>query len=133
MNRTSRLGLVYGYLLALFLTIESLVEFASGPIIFGNLTTNVNHALIHLVLGVLGIGMVTAGRPGPYAAFVGFLLLIVGVLYFFPGPAAFLWQTLNMNDNVALLNLVIGVVSLFVSGITRPDLHQPHKPTSGMA
>ena len=96
------------------------------PIVFGVFTTNKLHSLIHLVLGVAGIMCGRSGRSHDYLFFVGFLLLAVGVLWFLPGATEFVVRFLNLNRAVASLNLVVGVVALFLARpepVTEPIEH----------
>ncbi len=101
-------------LLGAFLLIEGIWGLFS-PVVFGLLTTNTLHAVIHIALGITGI---LAGRRGfarPYLLGVGALLLVVGILRFVPGASELVVSLLNVNVAVAYFNIAVGVISLLVA------------------
>lgn len=75
-------------------------------------TSNVLHAVIHVVLGIIGIW--TGLRSGAYTflIFLGILLLTVGVLFFFEPAKELLVELFDVNKAVALLNIGVGALSL---------------------
>ena len=85
------------------------------PMVFGFFSTNRLHAVIHLVLGVIGVACGRAGRVDRYLFLVGLLLFAVGALWFLPGANEFIVRVLNVNRPVASLNIVVGVVALFLA------------------
>lgn len=107
---------LYTFLLSLFLLAEGIWGLYSN-VIFGNLTTNVAHATVHLVLGLIGFFVVMGFVSGmrSYNGWVGVLLLLSGALYFVPGIDYYLVRWFNMNSAVAVLNLVLGVLSLLMA------------------
>ncbi len=94
----------------------------SSPVLFGRITTNQTHAIIHIVLGVGGIWAAVKKWAGDYATFLGLLLLTVGALWFVPSAREFLVRVLNLNRAGAIANLAIGVISLLLAFGTRSDL-----------
>ena len=100
--------------LGLFLLIEGIWGFFS-PVVFGVFSTNTLHAVIHLLLGAIGIFAGSFGRSQGYLFFVGLLLLVVGVLWFLSGATELVVHLLNVNRAVAILNVVIGIVSLVLA------------------
>lgn len=108
--------------LSAFLLIEGIWGLFS-PVVFGILTTNLLHAIIHVALGVTGIGSVLGGRSRAFLAAVGALLLVVGALWFVPALTDLLTRIFNLNRAVAYLNVVVGVLSLlFAARPTMDDL-----------
>lgn len=83
-----------------------------SPVVFGVLSTNLFHALIHIALGIAGIWCGRAGRVRGYLLFVGGLLLAVGLLWFVPGVQDIIVRLLNANRAVACVNIVVGIVAL---------------------
>jgi uncharacterized membrane protein len=104
----------YAVALAILFLVEGILGLFS-PVVFGVLTTNTLHSLIHIVLGIVGIMAARSGHSGDYLLFVGLLLLAVGLLWFVPGFSDVITRVLNVNRAVALLNVVIGVLSLFMT------------------
>ncbi|MBA2706269.1 MAG: DUF4383 domain-containing protein, partial [Gemmatimonadaceae bacterium] len=85
-----------------------------SPVVFGVLTTNTLHAIIHIGLGVTGIWTGMKGGSRQFCIFLGGLLLAVGVLRFVPGVGELIVSILNVNAAVAYLNIVVGIVALLV-------------------
>lgn len=103
----------FATVLGVFLIVEGVWGLFS-PIVFGVLTTNTLHAVIHIVLGILGIlaGRGTGTRN--YLLGVGALLVLVGILRFVPGARDLVVSLLNVNIAVAWFNIVVGAISLFI-------------------
>ncbi len=110
MNPRSSFTLTLGVLL--------LIEGVWGlfsPVVFGVLSTNLLHSLIHLALGIAGIWCGRAGRVRGYLLFVGGLLLAVGLLWFVPGVQGIIVRLLNANRPVACVNIGVGIVALVMA------------------
>ncbi|WP_029034153.1 DUF4383 domain-containing protein [Salinimicrobium terrae] len=75
-------------------------------------TSNLLHAIIHVVLGIIGIW--TGLRSGAYIflLFLGILLLTLGILYFLEPAKELLIELFNVNVAVAWLNIGVGGLSL---------------------
>jgi len=82
-----------------------------SPVVFGVLTTNVTHAIIHILLDAAGIGAGLAKKARGFCIFLGALLLAVGLLRFVPGVDDLLVRILNVNEAVAFFNIAVGAVS----------------------
>src|ERR1700712_2166488 len=95
---------LFALVLGAFLLIEGIWGLFS-PVVFGVLTTNTTHAVIHIVLGVAGIWTSLQGGTRPYTLFVSILLLAVGVLRFVPGVGDLIVNLLNVNPDVAMVNI----------------------------
>jgi hypothetical protein len=90
-----------------------------SPVVLGALTTNLTHAVIEIVLGIVGILAKRRGFARGYLIGVGTLLIVVGVLRFIPGGADLVVSLLNVNYAVAYFNIVVGAICLIVA-ITSP-------------
>lgn len=99
-----------------FLVIEGIWGLFS-PVVFGVLTTNLLHAVIHIVLGAVGIWAGSRGTARRFCIFLGALLVAVGILRFVPGAGDLIVTLLNVNAAVAYFNIVVGLISLAV-GLT---------------
>jgi uncharacterized membrane protein len=114
MNRTRSL---YAVFIGAFLIIEGIWGLFS-PVVFGVLTTNITHAVIHIVLGLVGIRAGLKGGSRGFCMFLGVLLLAVGILRFVPSIGDLIVTVLNVNAAVAYVNIVIGIVSLVMAFAT---------------
>ncbi len=126
MNRTNGACGLFAILVGVFLLIEG-VWGLSSPVVFGVLTTNTLHAVIHIALGVIGIWVGLKGGARKYCLFLGVLLLAVGTLWFIPVAGSIITSLLNVNAAVAYLNLVVGAVALVLAFTSRPE--QPRSVT----
>lgn len=100
--------------LGAFLLIEGIWGLSS-PVVFGVLTTNIVHAIIHIFLGVTGLFAAPMRFSRGYLFGVGALLLAVGILRFVPGASDLVVGLLNVNIPVAYFNIIVGLASLFIA------------------
>ncbi|MDT0676643.1 DUF4383 domain-containing protein [Autumnicola musiva] len=114
MSREVRVSNFYAILIGGFLVIQGSWGLIDPPP-FEIFSTNIAHAVIHIVLGIVGLWMGIKGNSYKFNLFLGILLLAVGVLWFIPGIQDLLINLLNINRAVAYLNISIGVVSLFTA------------------
>lgn len=105
---------IFAIAIGLFLVIEGFLGLKSD-VVFGVLTTNFTHAIIHIVLGLVGLYLGWIGRARPYCIFVGVLLLAVGLPRFVPSASDLIVHILNVNIAVAWVNIVVGFLALLVS------------------
>lgn len=114
MNRGNGISGPYAILIGLFLLVEGIWgEFSD--VVFGALTTNRTHATIHILLGIAGILTGLKGGARGFCMFLGVLLIAVGVLRFVPGVGDLIVSLLNVNQTVAIFNIVVGIVSLIIA------------------
>ena len=104
---------IFALLAGMFFLLEGTWGLFS-PVVFGMLTTNPLHAGVHIVLGVFGLMLGLRGTTRDYLLILGALLICVGLLRFLPPASVWMEELLNVNSNVAVLNLVLGAVSLSV-------------------
>ncbi|PBQ30474.1 hypothetical protein CNR22_01390 [Sphingobacteriaceae bacterium] len=110
---------LFAILIGAFLSVEGVWGLFS-ELVFGVFTTNLTHAVIHLVLGVLGIILGIRKTAGGYCTFLGILLVLVGLFWFVPVAGELIVQALNLNRAGAILNILIGIISLSVVYYRRP-------------
>ncbi|MEO6365596.1 MAG: DUF4383 domain-containing protein [Luteimonas sp.] len=129
MNRS--ISSLYAMIVGAFLLVEGVWGLFS-PVVFGVLTTNLMHAVIHVVLGIVGIWAGLKGRARGFLLFLGVLLLAVGMLWFVPGIRELIISILNVNQAVAIVNIVVGLLALLIAltdrGSRVPD-HGANSPT----
>ena len=121
---------IFAVILGLFLVIEGFWGMFS-PIVFGIFTTNLLHATIHLLLGVTGIYLGTRNKARNFSLYVGVLLLAVGILYFVPAVDDLIIQLLNVNNAVAFLNIIVGILAVLLALLTPKravDTSRAHHP-----
>ncbi len=118
MNRENGACGYFAILVGAFLLIEGIWGLSS-PVVFGVLTTNLLHAVIHIALGLIGIwvGLRTGARK--FCLFLGVLLVVVGGLWFVPVAGPIITSLLNVNAAVAYLNLGVGAVALVLAYTAR--------------
>jgi hypothetical protein len=118
MKRSGGAASAWAILLGLFLLVEGVWGLKS-PVVFGLLTTNWLHACIHILLGLIGLASGLRGGGRGFCLVVGWLLLLVGVLYFVPVATEFVTPLLNLSVYAAGLNIVVGLMSLIIARISR--------------
>lgn len=104
----------YAIAIGIILLIQGLWNLIHPPFL-GIFTSNLLHAIIHVVLGIIGIWAGWRSRAYGFCLFLGILLLGVGILYFIEGIGPILKDLFNINPPVAWLNIVIGAISLLFS------------------
>jgi hypothetical protein len=104
-----------------FLLVEGLWGFFS-PVVFGVLTTNTLHAVIHVALGVVGLWVGLRSGARTYCLWLGVLLVAAGALWFVPVVGSIITSLLNVNAAVAYLNLAVGAVALALAFTARQQV-----------
>lgn len=124
MKRSAGATAPWAILLGLFLLIEGTWGLKS-PVVFGVFTTNWLHAIIGILLGIAGLiaGMKSGARG--WCHFVGWLLLIVGVLFFVPVVNVFVTSLLNLNVYIAGFNIIIGVITIIIARMSHEQVILP--------
>ncbi|MEP6603456.1 MAG: DUF4383 domain-containing protein [Spartobacteria bacterium] len=117
MNRTSFVSR-YAMIIGALLLIEGVWELFS-PVVFGILTSNTLHGVIHIVLGIAGLWSGWRGCGRGFAIFLGLLLIVVGICWFVPAGNELVVRFFNLNQAVAVVNLIVGAVSLLVALTSR--------------
>ena len=101
MNCTHRASAALSVLLGLFLLVEGIWGLKS-PVVFGLLTTNWLHACIHILLGLVGLAAGLRGGGRGFCLFVGWLLLLVGVIFVVPVATDFVTPLHRMSLSCGL-------------------------------
>ncbi len=114
MNKTQGAAAPFALVVGAFLIVEGIWGMFS-PVVFGVLTTNRLHATIHIVLGLLGVYVAMVKGARTWCTLVGILIVVVGVLRFVPGVGDIIVAILNVNEAVAILNIVVGAAALIVA------------------
>lgn len=117
--------------MALFLLIEG-VWGLFRPVVFGVLTTNLAHAVIHVVLAILGLVAAKKHYVKSYLGFVSSLLLVVAILWFIPGTRSVPAGLLNVNLAAAVLNFLLGAAGLTIAATSRPKGFRSQKRRAGL-
>ena len=104
----------FARILGIFLLIEGIWGLFS-PVVFGVLSTNRLHAVIHIVLGITGVVLSRRAGARGYLLGVGGLLAVVGALFFVPGVSGLIIGLLNVNFAVAVFNIVVGLACIAVA------------------
>ena len=120
----------FAVIVGIFLLIEGIWGLSSN-VIFGVLTTNRFHAVVHILLGVASIVLGLGKRAKGYLLFLGILLLVVGILHFVPGASDAVHTIFNVNTTVAIFNIVIGILSITAAYAGTPE--KTHVPPAGPA
>ena len=115
---------VFALVLGIYLTIEGVLGLFN-PLLFGVFSTNMLHTVIHILLGVSGIYAGLRNHARNFCYFTGFLLLVVGLLFFVPAIAPLLVKLFNLNRPVAVFNIIVGIVALLFAMLT------PKRPVPG--
>ncbi len=119
-KRSNPVNNVFSISLGAFLVIEGIWGLFS-EVVFGIFTTNMVHAIIHIILGITGIVLGIKQNAGGFCTFLGLLLLSISAIWFIQGVDSFLIRLLNVNEPVAILNAVVGFLSLIVVYYRRPN------------
>ncbi|GER82062.1 MAG: DUF4383 domain-containing protein [Thermogemmatispora sp.] len=84
--------------------------------LLGIFAVNIEHNLIHLLVGILGIAAAFTGWPRLYAQILGIVYLLVGILGFIPGlaPDGMLLGLVHINLADNLLHLIVGAAAAIV-------------------
>lgn len=115
----------YSLLLGIFLLAEGIWGLFSNTV-FTFMTTNLNHAVIHIVLGVAGIVLSITHKAHGYLIVTGLILAIAGALYMIPATTALMVQWLNINEVVAVFNVVAGLIALMVAYVGNRYVYVSH-------
>lgn len=114
MKRSTSLNNGFAVVVGAFFILQGLWGLTSD-VVFGLLSTNKTHAVIHLILGILSLTFGLRQNAREFTIFLGLLLLTVGTLRFIPEVDAVLIDLLNVNENVAFLNIALGAAALAIA------------------
>ncbi len=114
---------MYAMVIGAVLALVGLLGFVGNPIVYETgaiFSVNMAQNVLHLVGGAVGIwlGMQGMGAAKNYNMVLGIIAAVLGVLWFIPGiggGAGIFASTLNISQNISLLHVAIGAVSLGVA------------------
>lgn len=115
----------YALLLGIFLLSEGIWGLFSTTV-FRFMTTNLNHAIIHIVLGAVGIVLSITHKAYGYLIATGLVLAAAGALYMIPATTHLMVRWLNMNEVVAVFNVVAGGIALMVAYVGNRYIYVNH-------
>src|ERR1051326_181244 len=90
----------FAFLIGLLLLIEGIWELFS-PVVFGVLTSNPLHGLVHLLFAVVAIWAGRGGHARVFLVFFGLFAIALAALWYFPRTNTLMVRLLNMNRPVA--------------------------------
>lgn len=108
----------FAAIVGVFLIIEGLWELFS-PVVFGVLTSTPLHGAVHILLGLVGIFTALRGGARKFCIFLGALLLVVDLLWLIPPTNGLIVRLFNVNQPVAIMNLVVALISLALPLLSR--------------
>lgn len=108
---------VFAVVIGIFFLIDGFWGLFS-PVTFGIFSTNVLHSSIHLFLGACGIYYGLRNRARNFSFFLGALLTAVGAFYFVPVVGPFITKIFNLNQAVAIFNLIVGIAAILFAYLT---------------
>jgi hypothetical protein len=80
----------------------------------GYFGTNTTHDVLHILAGLFGIYVGTKGSGPGYNKIIGWIGVLLFILGIIPGVDDLLKDYLNVNMQISILHLVIGLVALLV-------------------
>lgn len=106
----------FALVLGIVLALVGILGFFTNPIVgdAGYFGTNMYQDILHLIAGAFGIYVGTKGAGRGYNASIGWIGIVLGILGFIPVVDELLLNLLNINTQITVLHLVIGVVSIGV-------------------
>lgn len=108
---------VFALILGIVLLVVGILGFVGGGIGIvrdGYFGTNAAQDVLHIIAGLIGIWVGTKGEGPGYNMSMGWIGVILGILGFIPTVDALLAQWLNINTNITILHLVLGIIALGV-------------------
>lgn len=121
MNRSQGPAASFAMFAGAFYLIDGIWGFFS-PITFGVLSTNTLHTVIHLLMGLAGIYAARNYGARLWCRLIGVVVLAVGIAYFLPAGNTLVVSLFNLNQAVAVLNIVAGVLTLAFSRMRAPAI-----------
>jgi len=108
---------VFALILGIVLLLVGLAGFIPGGLGLvdgGYFGTNNIQDVLHIIAGLIGIWIGLKGEGPGYNMSIGWIGVVLGILGFIPTVDALLLTYLNINTNISVLHLVIGIVALGV-------------------
>ena len=114
---------IFALVLGVVLLLVGILGFIGNPLVgdAGYFTTNTTQDILHIIAGLIGIWVGTMGSGPGFNISLGWIALVLGAIGFIPGAKELLLQYLNINTNITILHVVIGIVTLGVYYMTDKD------------
>ena len=111
MTRPITTANMFALLVGILLLVQGIWDLIDPPFL-GVFTSNLLHAVIHVVLGVVAILTAVKGGAYTFLVFLGIILLSLGILFFIEPIGEFMIELFLINEAVAWLNIGVGGLSL---------------------
>ena len=113
----------FALILGIVLLLVGILGFWENKLVGDNgyFGTNNWQDVLHLIAGAFGIYVGTKGKGPVYNMSLGWIGLVLGVLGFIPTVKDMLMDWLNINMQITVLHLVLGVLFLIVAYGTSKD------------
>jgi len=106
----------FALILGIVLLLVGVLGYFSNPLVSetGFFGSNGFQDLLHIVAGVCGIYAGTKGVGKDYNMTIGWIGVVLGIIGFIPGLNTLLATWFNINNNISVLHIVLGVIALGV-------------------
>jgi len=106
----------FALILGIVLLLVGILGFFSNPLVgdAGFFGTNTFQDVLHLIAGIFGIYVGTKGMGSSYNSSIGWIGVVLGILGFIPGASTLLASWLNINTNISVLHIALGIIALGV-------------------
>src|SRR5579884_1929679 len=113
------LGRLFALVIGIVFLLVGILGFVLNPTggsLLGIFAVNIEHNVIHVLVGVLGILAAFTGWSRLYAQALGVVYLLVGILGFISplAPGGMLLGLIHINLADNLLHLVVGALAAFI-------------------
>ncbi|QBD75460.1 DUF4383 domain-containing protein [Ktedonosporobacter rubrisoli] len=113
------IGRLFALVIGIIFLAVGLLGFILNPTagaLLGIFAVNIEHNLIHVLVGILGIAAAFTGKSRLYAQALGIVYLLVGILGFIPGlaPDGMLLGLVHINLADNLLHLIVGGLAAII-------------------
>lgn len=107
----------FALILGIVLLLVGILGFWENSLVGDNgyFGTNAWQDVLHLIAGAFGIYIGTKGKGPGYNMTLGWAGIVLGVLGFIPVVKDLLMDWLNINIQITILHLVLGVLFLIVA------------------
>ena len=102
----------FALILGIVLVLVGILGFIGNPLVgdTGYFGTNTVQDVLHIIAGAFGIYVGTKGKGPGYNKTLGWIGIVLGILGFIPGVSGLLATYLNINAQISVLHIVLGVL-----------------------
>ncbi|MBS3093867.1 DUF4383 domain-containing protein [Candidatus Pacearchaeota archaeon] len=106
----------FALLLGIALVLIGILGFVDNPLVGdgGFFGTNTIQNILHIIAGLIGVWVGIKGMGPGYNMTLGWIGVVLGVLGFVPVVDDLLLTYLNINTEISVLHVVLGVITLVV-------------------